>query len=242
VLTQELGRFNKLLAKLAATLKVVQRAIKGLVVLSQELETMGNSMVNGQVPELWNKVSYPSLKPLGSWVIDFLARLDFLQKWCDRPNHCPDSYWVSGFFFTQAFITGTKQNYARKHKLPIDEVNFDFKVLTEAERATYASKEGGPEDGAHIWGLYMDGGRWDPANHCMAEQLPKELYSEVPMIHLAPAHVSKIEPVKDSDPGGTAHIYICPTYKTSLRFGIYAYIICCLYLFSHSVVSAVSCF
>jgi dynein heavy chain len=225
VLTQELGRFNKLIDRLRSTLYVVQRAIKGLVVLSQDLETMGNSMVNGLVPGLWNAVSYPSMKPLGSWVIDFLARLKFLQDWCDNPNpvgcnNCPDNYWISGFFFTQAFITGTKQNYSRKHKLPIDEVNFDFSVLTPEERTKYENTPGGPDDGAHIWGLYMDGGRWDEGLHAVTEQRPKELYSEVPMIHLAPAHISKIELVEDSDPGGTAHIYICPTYKTSIRFGM----------------------
>ena len=55
--------------------------MKGLVVMSGELEAMGNSMVIGKVPVMWGKVCYPSLKSLGGWVKDFLMRLDFLRDW-----------------------------------------------------------------------------------------------------------------------------------------------------------------
>lgn len=34
-----------------------------------------------QVPELWKKVSYPSLKPLGSYLDDLYRRLRMLASW-----------------------------------------------------------------------------------------------------------------------------------------------------------------
>lgn len=96
----------------------VDKAIKGEVPLSLELEQVYMSLFNNQVPAVWHKRAYPSLKPLASWILDCLDRLRFMQKWVDEG--APPTFWVSGFFFTQSFLTGMKQNYARKHIVAID--------------------------------------------------------------------------------------------------------------------------
>ena len=205
VLVQELGRFNRLLNVVRNSLVDVQKAIKGEILLSQDLEAVFNSLYDGYVPQMWSDVAYPSLKPLGSWVADLLARLEMFQSWLD--NGPPGAYWISGFFFTQSFLTGTLQNYARKTKIPIDQLSFDFKVMGEVPEDTDTP----PEDGCYIYGLYIEGATWDSVNQVLAEAFPKQLYSKMPVLWL--------KPVRTSDINTTKQVYRSPVYKTSRRAG-----------------------
>ena len=43
-----------------------------------------------------------------------------------------------------------------------------------------------PEDGCYVYGLYLEGGRWDDKHHELGDSNPKELFSDLPMIHLKP--------------------------------------------------------
>ena len=70
--------------------------------------------------------AYPSLKPLAAWVSDLVTRIEFITNWIDRG--IPSVFWISGFFFPQAFLTGTLQNFARRAVISIDTITFDFKV------------------------------------------------------------------------------------------------------------------
>lgn len=47
-----------------------------------------------QVPELWARAAYPSLKPLGSWVADYHARVAFMRSWLTKGP--PSCFWLPG--------------------------------------------------------------------------------------------------------------------------------------------------
>lgn len=61
------------------SLETLNKAIAGLVVMSEEMEKVYNSFLNNQVPSLWSNTAYPSLKPLGSWVKDLILRTAFVD-------------------------------------------------------------------------------------------------------------------------------------------------------------------
>ncbi|KAL7746739.1 hypothetical protein RI367_007902 [Sorochytrium milnesiophthora] len=204
VLVQEVVRYNRVLALVNQSLQDLIRALRGFVVMSTQLEAMANSMYINQVPALWAAKAYPSLKPLSSWVSDLAARIDFLQKWYD--SGIPNVFWISGFFFPQAFLTGTLQNFARKYGLPIDTLAFNFSVVDERPENIQSK----PADGCYIRGLFIEGARWDPTTKSLEESRPKELYTEMAVLWLLPEQHRK-KP--------TTGIYDCPTYKTLTRAG-----------------------
>ncbi|XP_060028831.1 dynein axonemal heavy chain 3 isoform X1 [Erinaceus europaeus] len=204
VLRQEVIRFNRLTKVVRVSLIDLGRAIKGQVLMSSQLEEVFSSMLLGKVPDLWMTKSYPSLKPLGGYVTDLLARLAFFQDWINSGP--PVVFWISGFYFTQSFLTGVSQNYSRKYTIPIDHIGFEFEVTSQE-----MAMESNPDDGAYIKGLFLEGARWDRKTMKIQESFPKILYDSLPIIWLKPG---------ETDTFLHQDIYMCPVYKTSARRGI----------------------
>ena len=127
VLLQEITKYNKLLEIVKKTVNNLIDTIKGLILTSNELDEMYFAFINNQIPKNWKNSSYPSLKPLGSWIEDLCKRIEFMKNWLLNDN--PPSFWLSGFFYHQGFITGILQTHSRKYKIPIDCLSFKFKVL-----------------------------------------------------------------------------------------------------------------
>lgn len=126
---------------------------------------------------MWKGKSYPSLKPLGGYVTDLKARLEFFQTWIDKG--IPPFYWINKFFFTQGFLTGAIQNFARKYGIAIDKLVFDFEVVQEENPPP-------PEDGINVYGLWIEGCKWNYARRQLDESDPKILYTKCPMIWFRP--------------------------------------------------------
>jgi dynein heavy chain len=104
-------------------------------------------------------------------------------------------------------LTGSLQNYARKYKYPIDTVSFNFNI--RKEDWTMLTRK--PIDGVYIRGMFMEGARWDSSINSINDSLPKQLYTEIPVMHLSP---------EQNRPEPKSGIYRCPVYKILSRRGV----------------------
>lgn len=103
-------------------------------------------------------------------------------------------------------MTAAKQNYARKFRIPIDQIDFDFTCRDGPDDCVKP-----PEDGVYCRGLYIEGARWSFELHQLDESQPKVLFSAMPNIWFEPREVTKFRDFNN---------YNCPLYKTSDRRGI----------------------
>ncbi|ORZ39411.1 dynein heavy chain and region D6 of dynein motor-domain-containing protein [Catenaria anguillulae PL171] len=193
VLCQECARFNKLLSVIKSSLENLIKAIRGLVVMSAQLELVFNSLMNNQ-PMGQRGVPFP--QAAGSWVDDLIARVQVLHTWIERGQ--PRTFWLPGFFFPQGFLTGVFQNHAR-----------NVSTGGSPQPDAVVQPEDDQEDGVLVRGLFIEGARWDKDKEKLQDSFPMEMFSTMPLIRFIPA--VGYQPTKD--------LYVCPLYKTSARAG-----------------------
>lgn len=152
------------------------KCIRGLAVLTSNIEIVLNALDIGVVPSLWLKV-YPSLKPLGSWTRDLIQRVEHFKEWAQSARP-PRIFWLSAFSLSTAFLTAVLQRTARSQKISIDALNWEFTVLKGDERPPKDM----PLDGVYVGGVFLEGGSWDGHESCLKEPKLLELICAMPII------------------------------------------------------------
>ena len=75
---------------------------------------------------------------------------------------------------------------------------------------TYKEITEKPESGCLIYGMYLEGCKWDYENHVLTDSDPKKLYSEFPLLQMVPVQ-DRVIP--------KTGIYNTPAYKVLSRAG-----------------------
>lgn len=71
------------------------------------------------------------------------------------------------------FLTAVLQNHARKYNIPIDTLSFAYEIIDTPHQEI----NNPPVDGAYVYGLYIEGGRWSKDERVLDDPLPGEMHS-----------------------------------------------------------------
>jgi dynein heavy chain len=187
VLLQELDHWNKLLAYMTLSLKDLQRALAGEIGMSQDLDEISNALFNGALPTQWAKKAPATQKKLASWMLHFARRHEQYDAWVK--NGEPKVMWLAGFHIPGTYLAALVQTVCREKGWPLDKSAL-FTACTSFTDGSQVKER--PSHSAFIEGLYLEGAAWDWENICLRRQDPKQLVVVMPLIHIVPIEVSKL--------------------------------------------------
>jgi dynein heavy chain len=120
---------------------------------------------------------------MGGWFTGLIDSFNLLQSWLENGRGTMKGYWMTGFTNAQGFLTGMRQEVTRQHKKDqwaLDDVITHSKI----ESFDLEKVKDVPEEGQNIFGLFMEGGRWNRGEAKLDESLPKKLFEPMPVIYL----------------------------------------------------------
>ncbi|XP_041950591.1 dynein heavy chain 8, axonemal-like [Alosa sapidissima] len=201
-LRQEVDRMNRIIAVVRTSLNDLKLAIEGTIIMSENLRDALDNMYDARVPNLWKKLSWDS-STLGFWFTELLERNIQFHSWVFEGR--PKTFWMTGFFNPQGFLTAMRQEVTRAHKgWALDTVTLHNEVLKQTKEEITSA----PAEGVYVYGLFLDGAGWDRRNCRLIEATPKVLFTPLPVVHMF-----AINSTAPKDP----RLYICPVYKKPRR-------------------------
>ncbi|KAK7807584.1 hypothetical protein U0070_013890 [Myodes glareolus] len=181
----------------------------GELTITTDMEDLSTALFYDTVPDTWVARAYPSMMGLAAWYADLLQRIRELEAWT-TDFALPTTVWLAGFFNPQSFLTAIMQSMARKNEWPLDKMCLSVEV-TKKNREDMTAP---PREGSYVYGLFMEGARWDTQTGVIAEARLKDLTPVMPVIFIKAIPVDRME---------TKNIYECPVYKTRIRGPTYVW-------------------
>jgi dynein heavy chain len=218
-LYQEIQRLQRVIAKVRFVLSQMQMAIRGEVVMTEELQNSLDAIAEAGVPTSWmvtitgDEFSW-IIRSLGLWYSSLMSRDEQNRTWLH--NNRPNCYWLTGFFNPQGMLTAMKQEVTRKHKAQkwaLDDVVYHTET-TVFDRPDKVSAS--PPEGVYIHGLYLEGCTFSKSEGTLVESEPKKLFTPLPVLFVT-GNIFADETKKRKEQYGSVGPFECPCYKYTAR-------------------------
>lgn len=217
-LYQEVTRLNAAIGRVRRTFLDLKQAIDGEIIMTPQLQNSLNDIYDSKPPRTWYidpsgaEIAWSS-PTLANWFLGLIDRNKQLSGWLT--NGRPATYWLTGFFNPQGYLTAARQEITRRHaheKWALDDVvlRTDVTDYTDPRRIKDPYSEG-----FFITGLYLEGASWDKKEHALTDSLPKELFSPLPILKINATTSSEAKKYY-----AKAQLYDCPWYTRPQRTGL----------------------
>jgi dynein heavy chain len=229
LLVQECERMNSLLRHITSSLIELELCFRGELTMSDTAQLLQECLYMNKVPRSWENMAYPSLRSLSPWLTDLERRLNQLQEWMKIQINCghrssstdmPLVIWISGLFDPQSFLTTILQTAARKNAVELDKLM----IATDVTKRNLDSLDAPSRDGQFIYGLSLEGARWDVSAGVMDVSLPKEMSCPMPIMNCRAVLVPTANPnTMNNFNASNVNIFECPVYRTRQRGSTYIF-------------------
>eukprot|EP00742_Colponemidia_sp_Colp-10_P005949 GILJ01006363.1.p1 GENE.GILJ01006363.1~~GILJ01006363.1.p1 ORF type:complete len:2568 (+),score=501.21 GILJ01006363.1:475-7704(+) len=178
VYEKEKQSYSNLLAVVGSDLKRLVGYLFDPLTADHDLDQVIDAIVEGRVPRKWIRCSFVgSSLILSTWVVELRRRLDFLSQW--ESHQTEVAFPLTQLFNPIHLFTAITRQYARKLRVPIDQVYLEGTVLAKRLRDP-------PRDGILVRDLNLHFAKWDSKAASIVELAPDQLSSELPPVFIQP--------------------------------------------------------
>jgi dynein heavy chain len=248
-LFQEIERLDVILRIVRKTMVELVLAIKGEIIMTPQLQEALQMISNGRPPTHWFKDASGALiawttSELAGWLDGLQLRYEQYHTWLMGKNDVkrrPDTFWMTGFFNPQGFLTCVKQEVTRRMKSnnkgegaeatagwALDGVELFPTIVPIKNKGRGDSKADKKSDGGLlIRGLFLEGASLiqKGADFLLAEAEPRKLSCDIPMIYCTAKQrgwTKEFYGGEDNSAAEKKKWYKCPVYtkrsRTDLAF------------------------
>lgn len=217
-LYQEIQRMQKIISIVRTTCQQIVEAIDGQIIMTPQIVNGIDSIADAKVPNNWiydaTQAEISWLLPnLGGWIGALTDRNAQLHSWLK--NGRPNTFWLTGFFNPQGFLTAMKQEVTRINKNKPPKPGEKDKDQWSLDDVTYSTAIKDKEfenirevqtEGVYIHGLFLEGAKWYKG--LLDEPEPKKMFAPLPILYVTAVNKKKPDAEKMS-----SSFYSCPVYK-----------------------------
>lgn len=185
VFIQECEKINVLIAAIIKSLYEVDLANKGELTMSEQMEALMESIFLNRVPNIWARYSFMTTRNLSSWLDNIKQRLEQLNAWKEDPTKEPFVTFINRLYNPQSFLTAIKQIVSIDKGVELNKLYIETTPTKRMywETAELPQRKAGGDGGAYVFGMQLQGARWDVNANSVEDSEPKKQFSVIPVVN-----------------------------------------------------------